>query len=117
MTAQPTNEWNLHDATVDAIRFDWAKGRLEILLTVPVTDGPPARMITAEGVIMLRCPHREPWGPSPCINTVRGPGPIYREGKLLAVEIEMQSGDRIEVEAQTFKLEGVDNSASRSLNA
>ncbi len=103
MTQSGTQEeWDLHDAVLQRLSVDWSAGTLEVELLL--RGGGPASIV-AEGVIMFRCPKREPWGRSIHINDARGPGPIYAEAHILSLELEMQSGDLIEVEAKSITLD------------
>jgi hypothetical protein len=94
------SQWELHDAILERVTLDWAAARVSIEVTT--RDG--AATIVGDGVIMLRCPRREPWGPSRHINGVSGPGNIYAGSDVFALEIEMQSGDKLELEARTIEL-------------
>lgn len=59
--------------------------------------------LAATGVAELQIRRRMPWGPSASINTARWTRPA-EEGKG-TLEIEMQSGDVLQVEAEDARLE------------
>ena len=80
-----------HDATLEAIVVEWAEATAEVRLQL--VGGSPA-VLRFTALRSLHVPRLEPWGPSVSVNTVRAaaaPGG--------AVEVEMQSGDTIRVEA------------------
>lgn len=88
--------WNqLHDATLTSIHLDWATGMTTLELRTELSSA-PAVAIIAEGTVRLTCPRKCPWGESVSINEVRGPKNIGDQAQL---EIEMQSGDVLELEA------------------
>lgn len=95
--------WNqLHDATLVRIEFHWERGDV----VVHVRTGQPSISnvhIVAQSGRHVDCPRLHPWGPSVSINEVRGPTPIL-DGKAHRLELEMQSGDVIAIEAAEFRL-------------
>jgi hypothetical protein len=58
--------------------------------------------ILASAVRRLSCGRQMPWGSSASINEVRGPTAVGDGVSVL--EIEMQSGDLIRIEADAFTL-------------
>ena len=86
--------FDLHDATLKSITFDWAAATCNFLIH-PVGRA-PAELIF-EGVSNLNIPHMQPWGPSRSINSANQSEP----GKY---EIEMESGDTITISAKGFGL-------------
>lgn len=85
-------EPQLHDATLVSVEADWIDKSSRIVFRPQ-----PGRVVILEasGLRNLVVPHEEPWGPSVSVNEVRTlPGP--------AVEIEMQSGDTIRIDAAAF---------------
>jgi hypothetical protein len=89
---------DLHDAIIEELRLDYRAGTVLVMFKTAA-----GRVnLTAEGVFMVRAPRREPWGSSAGVNVVRGPGPVYAEGTAVQVEIEMQSGDVLEIEARSI---------------
>jgi hypothetical protein len=92
--------WNrLHDATLVSVNFDWATGSTVIALRTGLPEAPSVA-IMAEGTTILRFARKLPWGESVSINEVRGPA-AHENGSRL--EIEMQSGDVLELEALSMK--------------
>jgi len=92
----------MHDWTLVAIHMDWAAGHVRIELrnrkSVNVT-------LVAEKVSKLHVPRLQAWGPSVSINEVTGPRDIGGSKQLL---IEVQSGDVIEIAADSFILPAED---------
>jgi len=86
----------LHDSVVSSIHLHWAEHRVEILLSVFVEKGQTARpyRLQFHGVSNFEAPHTAPWGESASIN-----GVSEGAGKF---ELEMQSGDVINIEAEGF---------------
>lgn len=89
----------LHDATLVRIVLLWDE-EAEVKLEFRV-DGPKSVALKASGVTNLTCPHENPWGPSVSVNEVRGP--VEARCGLHRVEIEIQSGDTITIEAKFFE--------------
>lgn len=85
----------LHDATLDTITLDWAAGEVEVALRT----GSGPRRIRASGVTQLSCPRVQEWGASVSVNEVRQVETIDEQRVL---QIEMQSGDVIEIRAASF---------------
>ncbi len=89
---------NLHDATLRRIELDWAARRVVI---DAVADTGEVRIV-ANKVRRLSCPREDPWGPSASIlrlrqQTLSGESPAR-------LEIEMQSGDVISIDAESFEV-------------
>jgi len=83
----------LHDATVETLTLDWARGVLQIRLSVGI-NGTGIVTLEATGVHRAVCPRAFPWGPSDSVNGAKlEQAP---EGGLL-LSFEMQSGDVLEV--------------------
>ncbi len=97
-----TGTWTdlLHDGTLIGLRFDWDQGRAALIVR---TASSPNVKIVASGVRSVTIPRREPWGPSASINEVRRPA--AGSGDVPRLEVEMQSGDVIVIEASAFHLE------------
>lgn len=87
----------LHDATLEAVELQWSSG--EVVLRIRMQ---PLRVIVASGVRRLGCDREIPWDMSASINAVRGP--VATSDGEAVLEIEMQSGDLIRIEAATFNL-------------
>jgi hypothetical protein len=89
-------EWGrLHDATLENIVVDWSKGTVQVNF---ITYFAPIVSIYAQGLSQLIVPHKFPWGPSVSVNDVHWREAI-KEG-IQRLEIEMQSGDTIVIEAK-----------------
>jgi hypothetical protein len=88
----------LHDASLESLSLHWGSGALELRLTT--ASGPCS--IRAFDVTRLTVPRGHPWGPSVSVNEVRGPRTV---GERALLEVEMQSGDVLEVEALRFVTE------------
>jgi len=89
---------DMDDWTLESIHFDWASAVAELRLKSPRGQ----ETITARGVHDIKTPHLSPWGPSVSVNTADGPKLV--DGGLQYLNIEMQSGDVIEVSAPSFTL-------------
>lgn len=89
----------MHDWTLTAVDIDWAGGALTLHLlnnkSLPV-------QVRAKDLRNLELPRHQPWGASVSINEVVGP--TEAEGGLNVLEIHMQSGDILRVEAAVFDL-------------
>ncbi|MGA9869373.1 MAG: hypothetical protein WBQ75_23305 [Acetobacteraceae bacterium] len=86
----------LHDATLLAIEVNWASRSARITFR----QHPNRKVhLTASGARSVVVPHDAPWGPSVSVNEVRQAGTPAGDGSL---EIEMQSGDVIRVDAEGF---------------
>ena len=91
-------EWSsLHDATLDAINVNWQSGTAIVNLAVEIGTHRWAKVV-AQDVSDMRCPRRRPWGESVSVNEVKQLVPT-------TLDIEMQSGDVIHIEAKDFSLE------------
>jgi len=99
-----TEEWGeLHDKTLVSLNLDWGTGELRM----HVGKGPHGQwLIVAAGVRRFECTRLDPWGPSKLVNDVRGPIPLA-EG-VVWLEVELQSGDLLRLEARNAWLETVD---------
>jgi hypothetical protein len=88
---------DLHDATFQSVVLLWNKdARAELHFRLDHRT----ITVTASGVTNLACPHENPWGPSVSVNALRGPSEVG-DG-VRRIEIEIQSGDTIRVEASGF---------------
>jgi hypothetical protein len=101
-----TESWvGLHDATLESIELRWSSG--EAVLRIRTGDPThPQRVVVASAVRRLACDRQMPWGFSVSINEVRGPAAAGDDASVL--EIEMQSGDLIRIEAAAFSLRDAD---------
>lgn len=89
----------MHDWTLLTLTIDWMKG--EAMITFKNCQSQEVFLI-AEGLSDFRVPKREEWGKSVSVNEVEGPKAL-QNGKFY-FSIEMQSGDKIELEARTISL-------------
>ena len=100
VTAVP---WKLHDATFVGFEFAWELGELRILLRKFDLEEKLIKdaAIVCRGVTVLRCDRHMPWGVSTSINRVVSD----QEDGIEWIEVEMQTGDLIRVEAASFSFE------------
>ncbi len=89
----------MHDWVLVSVNFDWKSAIVEVHLT---KVGGESVFIRARGVSRTTIPHREEWGPSIYVN--RTTGPSRTEDGQMKFEIEMQSGDTIEIVASDFEI-------------
>jgi len=82
----------LHDATLSAIHVSYEAARCDLRLNVV---GGAAFQLVFEGFSALRFPRQEPWGRSCSVNT-------GRQVSTEVYEIELQSGDALQVEARSW---------------
>jgi len=102
MTQSPLS-WNqLHDATLLRVECRWTDGRFSVYLRTGLSAYPEVQVI-ATGGRRLNCPRMQPWGSSVSVNEVRGPTQLVSED-LQRLEIEMQSGDVLVLDAEEFRL-------------
>jgi hypothetical protein len=95
-----TLHWDhLHDATFESLEFDWPAGVIKLRMRL-CTREPQTAEIIATGFSLFQCPRQLPWGYSASVNEANGPEPGTR-GRL---ELELQSGDTIEIEAERLDI-------------
>ena len=95
--------WNhLHDATLKTITVLWEESTAVLEL---VTSSEPYGLtsIRANGLLKLIVPHEIPWGISVSVNEANIQQ--FPEKKTSILELEMQSGDIIRVEAAHISLD------------
>lgn len=91
----------LHDATLESMELRWSSG--EAVLRIRTSNPTPRqRVVVASAVRRLGCDRQMPWGFSVSINEVRGPTAVGADSFVL--ELEMQSGDLLRIEAAAFSL-------------
>lgn len=93
--------YDYHDATFKSAIIDWADAKLEMnfaLCSSPVQSV----VVKATGLLRFHCPRRIPWGESVSVNEVRT---NLENSDFERWEIEMQSGDILEVEANKIEEE------------
>jgi hypothetical protein len=96
---------DLHDATLESVELAWSSGK--VVIRVRTGDVMHARwVVVATSLRRLGCDRQTPWGFSASINEVRGPTALSDDAAVL--EIEMQSGDLIRIEAGAFTLQVVE---------
>ncbi len=88
----------MHDWTMLSILFEWKTASVTVSLQTPKSD---VVEIIAREVSDLHVPQMKEWGPSVSVNQLRGP--VSLEKGKFNLEIEMQSGDVISIEASEFK--------------
>jgi len=89
----------MHDWTLVSIQFEWKEGRVALSLRNTKSE---TVSVIADGVADLMIPRRNEWGSSVSVNCVSGP--IDHPGGLQKLDIEMQSGDVIQIVAKSFRL-------------
>lgn len=89
----------LHDCPLESINVNWVSGIITIQLDRYENH---ERLIQATGFRKFDLSRLEEWGPSQCINKVIGPS--KETGGLQRLTINMQSGDVIEIMAESFLL-------------
>ncbi|ABC30569.1 conserved hypothetical protein [Hahella chejuensis KCTC 2396] len=87
----------MHDWTLVALAVDWQKGAATITLKNSRSEDV---FIVADGLANLVVPRREAWGGSVSVNAVEGPRLLTSGDYYLA--LDMQSGDKIELEARAI---------------
>jgi len=92
----------LHDATLVGLECSWESGDVTLRLRTGLPATPRVDIRGLAGRLLL-CPRRHPWGPSISVNEVRKPT-RSSDNTGWRLEIEMQSGDTIVVEAGEFQL-------------
>jgi hypothetical protein len=90
---------NLHDATLVAVVVDWPAGTAAVEVEVV---GGRKHTLHASGLRRLTIPREQPWGPSVSINRADLTARSEAAGALF--QIEMQSGDQIEIDADSFEI-------------
>ncbi len=90
---------NLHDAIFLRAVLLW--GKAADATVVFRVFGPRFLVLKASGVTNLICPHENPWGPSVHVNEIRGP--LSPRQGVERIEVEVQSGDTIVIEAASFE--------------
>jgi hypothetical protein len=94
----PAFAWqDLHDATLDRLELHWKTGEAVLHVRTGLAAHPRVEVV-GTAVQRVACDRRLPWGPSASINRVRGPIAMA-DGQGQRLEIEMQSGDILVLEA------------------
>lgn len=99
----PILTWqDLHDATLERLELLWAVGKVVLHARTGAVEHPQLEVV-ASSVRKLECDRGMPWGFSVSINEVRGPT-ATSDGDAKYIEIEMQSGDILRIEAAEFSI-------------
>ena len=91
---------DLHEAILESVAIDVEAGTVVFVLTPAQFDGAPECVtFIARGWKSFACPKQEPWGHAAVwyVNEARGPSKL--ESGLQHLELEMQSGDVVEIDA------------------
>ena len=91
----------LHDGLVKTISINWSGKSAEIFLDcflMPKQNAQPC-LLTFSGITSINVPMATPWGESNSINIARVQDNIF--------QIELQSGDTLQLEATTFGFETI----------
>jgi hypothetical protein len=91
---------NFHDATLLALNFNWAESELRCLIR-PVSATAKTVSVVFSEVQSLRIPATHPWGMSSSVNSWT----CEKSDHGFSFNIEMQSGDAIEVLAKKMTVE------------
>ncbi|WP_349431032.1 hypothetical protein Q9L42_010540 [Methylomarinum sp. Ch1-1] len=89
----------MHDWTFVTLLVEWLKGVVTITLKNSSSN---EVFLVAEGLADLKVPKREDWGESVSVNEVDGPRVLDNGNSYIGIEI--QSGDKIEIEAKSISL-------------
>lgn len=89
----------MHDWILVSIFVEWAKGMVTITLD---THEFGAVKVTASELVTLIVPKRDKWGESVSVNRYEGPYTLDNGNQFLSIEI--QSGDKIELEAKYISM-------------
>lgn len=99
------SDWpDLHDAILNSLDLDWEEGKATLRIQ-QVGESTPRLLLVASGVTRLTCDRLLPWGKSGFIN--RALEPVLKGDNIELLEVEMQSGDQICIEATSFSLSRV----------
>lgn len=93
---------DLRDAVLEQLRLDYRGGKVLVVFS---TSSGEVHLV-ADGVFMVRAPRREPrgHGRSEFVDEVRGPGPIYADSSAVHIELQLKSGDVLEIEARQITI-------------
>ncbi len=102
---RPMNFTDLHDSIVESVRVEYGSASITLNLRVSSTLGISAHVdLVAHNWTRLICPRAQPWGRSVAtsVNEVHGPNQITPHCAHIA--IQLQTGDIIEIDAESFEL-------------
>ena len=94
---------DLHDGTLAQITVSWgefARVKLKINPNRYYIESGRTVIILGEKLKHLNCPQELPWGPSNLVNRAK----MVESPENEKLEIEMQSGDVIQIEADSIKV-------------
>lgn len=86
----------MHDWTLISLFIEWK----DAIATVKLQAGVGEKNLIASGLTNILIPKKDDWGSSTSINEIIGP--LALANGLQLVEIQMQSGDMIRIEAKSF---------------
>lgn len=93
---------DLHDSTLEKIEFNWETGLITITLRTSIQPF-LYLFIICTGALQITCPRHCPWGMSVSVNKIqKSSSTINKSANRL--EIEMQSGDIITIDALNFDI-------------
>jgi hypothetical protein len=98
MSAQEFSSLPLHDALLWSVELLWEQKLCRLHLAAFAQKGEAAspHLLEFQQVTALKVPHEESWGPSSSVNSV--------SHSFGSFQVEMQSGDTIEITARGFTL-------------
>jgi hypothetical protein len=89
----------MHDWSFVSLFMEWSLGKATITLK---DNNSVDVFLVADGLVDLKVPKQEEWGKSISVNEINGPTVLTNGNCYIAIEI--QSGDKIEIEAKSIKL-------------
>src|SRR5947209_4834656 len=95
---------DLHDAILESVSINVDAGTIVLSLTPVQFEGAPERVtLIAREWKAFSCPKQEPWGHSArwFVNEARGSSKV--ESGLQHLELEMQSGDVVEIDCASLE--------------
>jgi hypothetical protein len=102
ITSESENDY-FHDSTLTSINVIWLKrddGEVLINISGCHLVSYSDYVIVAKNFTKILVPKKEEWGPSTQI--LHTDGPTKLDGNTYLLVIQMQSGDQIEIEAESF---------------
>src|SRR5215475_9100783 len=95
---------DLHDAILESVAIQVATGAVTFVLTPVQFEGAAKRVILhARQWKMLVCPKEEPWGHAAEWQVNKARGPSMLESGMQHLELEMRTGDVIQVDAASIE--------------
>lgn len=89
----------MHDWTLIGISVDWLKGEITVLFKDANSS---EKTLVGQNFSSLNIPKKDDWGKSVSVNEVDGPRLLKNGDSFISIEI--QSGDCIELYAETILL-------------